>query len=55
MMFLYLATIGFAILLFLLMGVFLYNVSCGLNQKDAIEIDPLPPESTEEESNVIKS
>jgi hypothetical protein len=53
MLFLYAATIGFVLLLFLIMGVFLYNVSAGLNRKDAIEIDPLPPESTEEENKAI--
>ncbi|QFT87848.1 hypothetical protein FIU87_04200 [Bacillus sp. THAF10] len=55
MLFLYAATIGFVLLLFLLMGVFLYNVSLGLNREDAIEIDPLPPEPSEEESNIIHS
>lgn len=37
-------TIGLTILLFLLMGVFIYSVRSGLNKKDSIEIDPLPPE-----------
>jgi hypothetical protein len=37
-------TIGLTILLFLLMGVFIYSVRIGLNKKDSTEIDPLPPE-----------
>ncbi|WP_187442068.1 hypothetical protein [Sutcliffiella horikoshii] len=52
MVFLYAATIGFVLLLFLLMGIFLYNVSQGLNKKDAIEIDPLPPDPTEENESI---
>jgi hypothetical protein len=46
---LYLATIGFAILLFLLMGVFIYFVASGLNKEDSFKIDPLPPDTTLEE------
>lgn len=38
------ATIGLTILLFLFMGMFIYSVRSGLNKKDSIEIDPLPPE-----------
>ncbi|WP_223702608.1 hypothetical protein [Sutcliffiella deserti] len=50
---LYGATIGLTLLLFLSMGVFIYLVSTGLNKKDAVTIDPFPPESKDEEYNKI--
>ncbi|WP_169865176.1 hypothetical protein [Sutcliffiella halmapala] len=46
---LYGATIGLAILLFLVMGLFIYFVSTGLNKKDTINIDPIPLETTDED------
>lgn len=45
---LYGATIGLVILLFLVMGIFIYYVSTGLNKKDAINIDPIPPETEDD-------